>query len=325
MEPAPPPAPCGRRARALVTCPGALSCPRARPHTPECPSQDKPAAAQAKLNDKASSPPSALPPPCHWASPRCSCLIKAQPWGWPSPVPTGAVLSGRRGLGPRTGPYSRGGPPESRRPDSCLGGGGARVPAQVLEEAETGNLRGTGHAGVPATLRPPASPGPDRGPCVPLRELADPVTWAPPFPAGACLTLVLVAPLSTGSPTRWLFPNVSSFQPDPTAGAYGTETDSSLAAPEALTFHFCMVRGQLSAQNPPEAQRQGKAFSQSCLPDAPNGEHPLFRNHSHLQVDAAPVPGSLLAPAPRPLHSRPPPEEVCALATPPSAPRGSGQ
>lgn len=146
-----------------------------------------------------------------------------------------------------------------------------------------------------------------------------------PFPAGACLTLVLVAPLSTGSPTRWLFPNVSSFQPDPTAGAYGTETDSSLAAPEALTFHFCMVRGQLSAQNPPEAQRQGKAFSQSCLPDAPNGEHPLFRNHSHLQVDAAPVPGSLLAPAPRPLHSRPPPEEVCALATPPSAPRGSGQ
>lgn len=108
----------------LVTCPGALSCPRALPHTPECPSQDKPAAAQAKLNDKASSPPSALPPPCHWASPRCSCLIKAQPWGWPSPVPTGAVLSGRRGLGPRTGPYSRGGPPESRRPDSCLGGGG---------------------------------------------------------------------------------------------------------------------------------------------------------------------------------------------------------
>lgn len=77
----------------LSPVPG-LSAARGPAPRSKCPSQDKPAAAQAKLNGEASSPPSALPPPCHWASPRRSRLIKAQPWGWPSPVPAGAVLSG---------------------------------------------------------------------------------------------------------------------------------------------------------------------------------------------------------------------------------------
>lgn len=36
------------------------------------------------------------PPPCLWASLRRSCLIKAQPWGWPSPVPAERCCQARR-------------------------------------------------------------------------------------------------------------------------------------------------------------------------------------------------------------------------------------
>lgn len=124
------------------------------------------------------------------------------------------------------------------------------------------NFCGIGNQEVPTPYSPQGStqqknPGPDGGFDVLLREPADPVTWAPTSPAGAHPTLVLLAPLLTPSQTRWLLPNVSSFQtyfslflaprPGPAIGAYGIKGRPTSAISEALTFHLCTARGQFSA------------------------------------------------------------------------------
>lgn len=61
----------------------------------------------------------------------------------------------------------------------------------------------------------------------------------------------------------------------------------------------------------------GNNFFGSCLPDVPNGEHSLQKS---TPSSVMPAPSwMLLSPLPTALALKHPPEEVCALATPPSA------